>query len=151
MTAPARYQPCAICRGDGCAACDGAGFHLATPGWFTRPKPAPVAPVAAPASGWQLVIARDGTAATGEADDRWTFGRWALALSADGVKVARRWRNGGPQSVIKPVSGKRPPEWMARAVAYVAAVGGVSEAEAATVADWYRRNRRGEYAGRVAA
>ena len=151
MTAPTRYAPCAICRGDGCAACDGAGFHLATPGWFPRPKPAPVAPVAAPVGGWRLVIARDGTAATGQAEDRWTFGRWALSLSADGVKPARRYRNGGPVSVVKPVSGKHAPEWMARAVAYVAAVGGVSEGEAATVAEWYRTHRTGSYGARVAA
>lgn len=151
MTAERRYQPCAYCRGDGCPACDGAGFHAVLAAFFAPPKPPPPAPVAVPVSGWLLTIARDGTAATGAGDDRWTFARWALSLSPDGCKVARRYRNGGPVSIVKPVSGKRPPEWMARAVRYVAAVGGVAEADAAAIADWYRRNRVGEYAGRGAA
>ena len=144
MTAPTRYAPCAICRGDGCAACDNAGFHRVTPAWFPTQRPSHT-PVTAPPGGWRLCIARDGTAATGDGEDRWTFPRWALCLSADGVRPARRYRNGGPVGVVKAVSGKRAPEWMARAVAYVATVGGIAESDAATVAEWYRTHRVGSF------
>lgn len=143
MTAERRYTPCSLCRGDGCPACDGAGFHVAGPAWFRTPAPPKPAPVAAPAGGWLLVVARDGTAATGAGDDRWTFARWALALSADGSRVARRYRNGGPVGVIKPVSGKRPPEWMARAARFVASIGGIPEDRAPEVAEWFRTHRAG--------
>lgn len=146
MTAqPTRYAPCAICRGDGCCACDQAGFYAVGPTW-QPPARAVRAPVARPLGGWQLAICRDGTAATGEGDDRWTYPRWALSLSADGKSPARRYRNGGPVGVLRAVSGKRPPEWMSRAVAHVAAVGGVTEEEAATVAAWYRSHRVGRFA-----
>lgn len=100
---------------------------------------------------YHLVIARDGTAATGSGEDRWTFPRWAVCLSADGRAPLKRWRNGGPVGVVKPVSGKSAPEWQRRAVAYVAAVGGVSESEAVDVVEWYRKHRTGSYVARVAA
>lgn len=100
---------------------------------------------------YQLVIARDGTAATGSGEDRWTFGRWAVCLSADGKRPVSFYRNGGPRGVVKPVSGKSAPEWQRRAVAYVAAVGGVSESEAVDVVEWFREHRTGSYLARVAA
>jgi hypothetical protein len=134
---------CAICTGNGCAACDYVGTIAPVAAWsYRRTSSAPVAPVAR----GLLAICRDGTASNGATgDDRWTFPRWVLCLSPDGVKPAARFRNGGPRGVHRPVTGKRPPEWMARAAAYARAVGGVSAEEGAAVAEWYRTHRTGAY------
>jgi len=86
-----------------------------------------------------LTIATDGKART----DEWTYTRWALCHSVDGVEPAHRFRNGGPVNVTRPVAGKDAPQWMHRAVAYVRAMGAMNRTELAAVADWFRAHRTG--------
>lgn len=148
MTAPLTRLPCAICDGEGCAACDGLGHFLHAPRWTYRPPSAP-APTALGATCY-LAICRDGTAVSGRGtDEEWRFARWAICESADGKNPARRYRNGGPVGLRRPVAGKSAPEWMNRACRYARAIGGVRREEAATVAEWYRTHRAGEYPGNL--
>lgn len=86
-----------------------------------------------------LTIATDGKART----DEWTYTRWALCHSVDGVEPAHRFRNGGPVNVTRPVAGKDAPLWMDRAVAYVRSMGPMNRTELAAVADWFHAHRVG--------
>lgn len=103
---------------------------------------APVAtrdPVADDPCAYLLTIATDGKART----DEWTYTRWALCHSSDGVEPAHRYRNGGPVNVARPVAGKDAPLWMHRAVAFVRSMGPMTRAELANVAAWFQANRTG--------
>lgn len=146
MTAPLRYRPCAVCRGDGCAACDGAGSYPVAEEWLAPPRPtAPRAPVLPHAGALYLVSAPDGWASWGDTgrDDRWCRRRWALCPSADGRTPLERWRNGGPKGLGRTSSGERAPAWHDRAARFVRAAGGLPMAALPYVAEWFRSHRIG--------
>lgn len=102
-------------------------------------RPAPVREEVVDHALYLLTIATDGKART----DEWTYTRWALCHSADGVEPAHRFRNGGPVNVTRPVAGKDAPLWMERAVAYVRSMGPMNRTDLAAVADWFRSHRVG--------
>ncbi len=145
MTAgPIAYTPCTGCDGDGCAACDGAGYFAAfEPSPVVRaPHTAPSLPHAGP---MKLTIATDGWAVRNRGtDDEHCDRRWAVCASVDGATPHRRYRNGGPVAVVRPCSGKEPPHWMRRAVSYVDRCGGLPLAVLPYVAQWFREHRAGE-------
>ena len=58
-----------------------------------------------------------------------------------------RYRNNGPIGLHRLVSGKFPPQWMARAVGYVDAVGGLPAAELEYVGAWFQAHRVGTPVG----
>lgn len=114
MTAPLRYQPCGNCRGDGCPACEGAGFFPVGPG-VPAPRKLPT-PTASRTGRYLLCIARDGWA---KDDAGFCYPRWCLAASADGKRPAFRYRNGGPEHLVPTTAAKVAPAWMLRLVAEV--------------------------------
>lgn len=143
VTAPLRYSPCSACHGDGCPACDGAGFFPTatadyTPTILHRPA------VLAHAGPLLLCSARDGwaTADRGTASE-WRYPRWALCASSDGRVPLRKYRNGGPVGLSKAVAGKVAPLWHTRAIGFVASCGGLPMAALPMVAEWFRSNRVG--------
>lgn len=86
-----------------------------------------------------LTIARDGWARfEGQDYTEWTRPRWAVCASVDGKQPWRRYRNGGPVGVVRPVSGSEPPAWMRAAVAHVHAAGGYPLQELEAVVEHYR-------------
>jgi hypothetical protein len=147
VTAPLSRCGCGGAISD-CYLCGGDGYFAAPAP--SAPVAAPVKPVSVPlATGelFHLAIARDGWA---KDDAGFVYPRWVVCLSRDGSTPASRYRNGGPKSVGGRSSAmKVAPDWQRRAVGYVAAIGGVTAEEAGTVADWYRRNRTGQYPGAV--
>lgn len=148
MTAPLRMT-CACCDGEGCAACDGLGHFYHGPAWAYRAPARATAPDVGTTC--LLAICRDGSVVADRGtEDEWRYARWAICESPDGKAPARRYRNGGPVGLLRPVAGKAAPLWMSRAVNYARAVGGVRREEAATIAEWYRTHRTGSYPGGVA-
>ena len=96
---------------------------------------------------YTLVIATDGKARTSD----WTYTRWALCPSLDGVNPARHFRNGGPVNCARPVTNKQAPLWMTRAVAFVASAGPMTTRCLAEVCEWFRAHRVGVPVERLAA
>lgn len=90
---------------------------------------------------FQLIIARDGYARSGG----FCYPRWALCPSLDGRTPARRYSNGGPVAIVRPVAGKAAPAWQDRAVGFVRFCGGLPLSELEAVALWYQSHRTGAF------
>lgn len=98
---------------------------------------------------YQLVIARDGYTRPDAAGR--TFPRWVLALSVDGTNPIRSKYNARRMAVVTRSSGIAAPLYMARAVAYVKAIGGCTAEQSGPIADWFRAHRTGQPVERIAA
>jgi hypothetical protein len=98
----------------------------------------------------RLVSLRDGYARWSDGREDWSRPRWAICPTIDGTAPLSRYRNGGPRGFGRPVSGKDPPDWHRRAIAYVAFVGGLPVEELEEVCAWYRSHRVGAYPGLAA-
>lgn len=93
-----------------------------------------------PARKFQLVSVRAGYT-RGKAGECWP--RWALVLSHDG-RAPIKSRDGKRFAVAtRTTSGKEPPSWHARAVAFAHAAGGLTADATGLVAEWFRANRNG--------
>lgn len=90
-----------------------------------------------PAPRYLATIARDGWA---RADD-FTYPRWALCHSADGVRPAARYKNGGPVHLVRTTAAKDAPAWMRAFVAEVRNLGGLELEELTRMADEWKRHR----------
>lgn len=136
MSAPLRYQPCAICRGDGCAACDQAGFFPVATATYAPVQRAAV--LQADRGGrFVLAICRDGWAKA----DGFCYPRWALCASNDGKLPAWKYRNGGPEHLVRTTASKHAPDWMAALAAHVAAFGPLPLGELVDLAEAWKRAR----------
>ena len=133
---PTRYRPCALCKGDGCAACDQAGFYLVG-------NEAPVAPKRTTVTGdrnarYLVCIARDGWA---KDEASFLYPRWCVAASVDGKSAAFKYRNGGPEHLVKTTASKLAPDWMRALVAHVAGTGPLPLGDLVDLAESWKKAR----------
>jgi len=89
----------------------------------------------------RLAVVQDGYT---KERDGFRYPRWTVCPSQDGRAPLERYRNGGPRGLCRPVAGKTAPQWAARAVAYVARVGGLPLGVLPYLVEWFHGHRNGE-------
>ena len=133
---PTRYRPCALCKGDGCAGCEGQGFYE-----VTDPTPVHSRPLARvgrldPHGSYRVAVAQDGWA---KSSDGWLYRRWVVVASTDGRTSAARYANGGPVALVRSTAAKVAPDWMLAFVASVPAP--MPLAELTALAEAWKKHR----------